>query len=129
LARIVRAAAGGRRSGSRIDPATRTFMALRIAVNEELSGLETLLPSVPAVLRPGARLCVLTFHSLEDRIVKRALRQFGRSCVCPPLAPRCTCQARPAMRSLTRRAVKPSAAEIDLNPMARSAKLRVAERL
>jgi 16S rRNA (cytosine1402-N4)-methyltransferase len=128
LARLVcEAVPGGRRA--RIHPATRVFMALRIAVNDELGVLERFMDAVPKLLRPGGRLCVLTFHSLEDRIVKRAVRRHARPCTCPPDLPRCNCGLQPLLRELTRRALRPGAVEMAANPMARSAKLRAAERV
>jgi 16S rRNA (cytosine1402-N4)-methyltransferase len=130
LAEIVAAAVPAReRHRGRIHPATRTFMALRIAVNDELGVLERFMDAVPKLLRPGGRLCVLTFHSLEDRIVKRAVRRHARPCTCPPDLPRCNCGLQPLLRELTRRALRPGAVEMAANPMARSAKLRAAERV
>lgn len=129
LAEIVSRAVPRQRQPQRLHPATRTFMALRIAVNEELAQLERFLESVPDVLEPGGRLCVLSFHSLEDRIVKHAMKTLARSCVCPPVQPRCTCGGQPKFRLLTRRAERPSDAEIGSNPAARSTRLRAIERL
>ena len=129
LARIVRAAIP-RKKGftSRIHPATRVFMALRIAVNRELEHLETFLQNVPGLLRPKGRLCVLSFHSLEDRMVKRFLRDHSR--VDPALArlPVVPADARPRLR-LPVGAIRAGAAELQHNPRARSATLRVGERL
>jgi 16S rRNA (cytosine1402-N4)-methyltransferase len=113
----------------RIHPATRVFMALRIAVNRELELLERFMAQAPDLLNPGGRLCVLTFHSLEDRIVKHRIREMARDCVCPPALPVCACSQRAVLRDLTPRVLRPSADEIDRNPMARSAKLRVAEKI
>jgi len=130
LAHIVAAAVPARDAHrGRIHPATRVFMALRIAVNNELDVLERFMEDAPGLLRPAGRLCVLTFHSLEDRIVKQALRRHARPCTCPPTLPRCACGRQPVLRELTRRALRPGASELEGNPMARSAKLRVAERL
>ncbi|MFH1980774.1 MAG: 16S rRNA (cytosine(1402)-N(4))-methyltransferase RsmH [Pseudomonadota bacterium] len=129
LADIVSRAAPRPRQQQRLHPATRTFMALRIAVNEELIQLEGFMDSVPDVLQAGGRLCVLSFHSLEDRIVKHAMKTLARACVCPPELPRCTCGGRAQFRLLTRRTERPSDAEIHSNPAARSTRLRAIERL
>jgi 16S rRNA (cytosine1402-N4)-methyltransferase len=129
LAEIVSQAAPRQRRAQRLHPATRTFMALRIAVNEELAQLERFMDTVPAVLTAGGRLCVLSFHSLEDRIVKHAMKALAAACVCPPAQPRCTCGGRARFRLLTRRAERPSDAEIASNPAARSTRLRAIERL
>jgi 16S rRNA (cytosine1402-N4)-methyltransferase len=107
-------------------PARRVFQALRIAVNDELASLEEALPAALAMLRPRGRLAVISFHSLEDRIVKRFLRAQERGCVCPPDFPICTCGREPALRALGRRAVRPGADETDRNPRAASARLRAA---
>ena len=107
-------------------PAKRVFQGLRIAVNDELAALETALPAVVAMLRPGGRLAVISFHSLEDRIVKRFLQERARGCTCPPDFPVCVCGKEPELRLLTRKAVRPSARELDDNPRARSARLRAA---
>jgi 16S rRNA (cytosine1402-N4)-methyltransferase len=107
-------------------PARRVFQALRIAVNDELGALESALPDAVRMLRPGGRLAVISFHSLEDRIVKRFLRDQARGCVCPPDFPICVCGHEPALRELTRKAVRPSAAELAANPRASSARLRAA---
>jgi 16S rRNA (cytosine1402-N4)-methyltransferase len=128
LAEIVARALGGRR-GREIHPATRTFQALRIATNEELSALEAALSGAFDVLAPGGRLVVIAFHSLEDRIVKRFIERESAGCVCPPELPVCVCDHRPRLQKITRRPVRPDAAERDANPRARSAVLRVAERL
>lgn len=109
-------------------PAKRTFQALRIAVNDELSCLERALPAALAILRPGGRLAVISFHSLEDRIVKRFLRTEARGCTCPPEFPVCTCGRTPTVRLLTRKALRPTPAEVAENPRAASARLRVAQR-
>ena len=109
--------------------ARRTFQAVRIAVNDELDPLEQALKDLMACLKPGGRLCVITFHSLEDRIVKRCFKTMENPCVCPPKAPVCTCGRKPVAKVLAGGAVKPSGDEVERNPRARSAKLRVAERL
>ncbi len=110
-------------------PATQVFQALRIAVNEELTSLEAGLDSTIDLLKPNGRLAVISFHSLEDRIVKQFIRRQSRKCTCPPEQPICTCDAEPLLRAITRKVVKPSALEIASNPRSRSAKLRVAERV
>ncbi|HEX9381080.1 MAG TPA: 16S rRNA (cytosine(1402)-N(4))-methyltransferase RsmH [Gaiellaceae bacterium] len=106
-------------------PAKRVFQALRIAVNDELGALETALPSAFSMLRPGGRLGVISFHSLEDRIVKRFMRDLERGCECPPDFPVCVCGKEPQLRSLSRKAIRPSARETAANPRASSARLRV----
>ncbi|MCC6756285.1 MAG: 16S rRNA (cytosine(1402)-N(4))-methyltransferase RsmH, partial [Solirubrobacterales bacterium] len=128
LAAVVEAAVGGRR-GRETHPATRTFQALRIAVNDELAALEQGLAGSLDVLAPGGRLAVISFHSLEDRIVKRFIAHESAACVCPPGLPVCACGHRPRLRKLTGRAVRADAAETAANPRARSAILRAAERL
>src|ERR671937_512937 len=107
-------------------PAKRVFQALRIAVNDELGSLEAALPAAVEMLRPGGRLAVISFHSLEDRIVKRFLREQERGCVCPPDFPVCVCGGEPMPRALSRKAIPPSPAEVAANPRSASAKLRAA---
>jgi len=107
-------------------PAKRVFQALRIAVNDELGQLEEALPAAVEMLRPGGRLAVISFHSLEDRIVKRFFAAQAKGCTCPPDFPVCICGKEPTLRLLTRKPVRPSAIEIDANPRAASARLRVA---
>ena len=109
-------------------PARRTFQAVRIAVNDELKPLEQALKDLTDCLKPGGRLCVITFHSLEDRIVKRCFKTLENPCICPPKAPICTCGRKPVVKVLAGGAVAPSAEETERNPRARSAKLRVAEK-
>jgi 16S rRNA (cytosine1402-N4)-methyltransferase len=106
-------------------PAKRVFQALRIAVNDELGALETALPAAFSMLRPGGRLAVISFHSLEDRIVKRFMRDLERGCDCPPDFPVCVCGKQPELRSPVRKAIRPSAPETAANPRASSARLRV----
>jgi 16S rRNA (cytosine1402-N4)-methyltransferase len=125
---VERVVPGNPRQRRRIHPATRVFQALRIAVNEELDALEDALAAAMDLLRPGGRLVVLSYHSLEDRIVKRFLNAERRGCVCPPEAPVCVCGRSPRLRLVTKDRT-PTAAEIDANPRARSARLRAAERL
>jgi 16S rRNA (cytosine1402-N4)-methyltransferase len=107
-------------------PAKRVFQALRIAVNDELGALEAALPAAMEMLRTGGRLAVISFHSLEDRMVKRFMRDRERGCTCPPDFPVCVCGREPELRSLTRKAVRPSAYEVATNPRAASARLRAA---
>jgi 16S rRNA (cytosine1402-N4)-methyltransferase len=107
-------------------PAKRVFQALRIVVNEELDSLERALPAALSMLRPGGRVAVVSFHSLEDRIVKRFFAAQARGCVCPPELPVCVCGKEPSLRLVTRKAVRPSPAETAENPRAASARLRVA---
>ena len=127
VARAVRG--GGRSSGGRIHPATRTFQALRIAVNAELESLEAALPEAVELLAPGGRLAVIAFHSLEDRIVKQFMARESTDCACPPGQPDCTCAHRATLRRLTRKPVRAGEDEVGRNPRSRSARLRVAERL
>ncbi len=117
------------RQRRRTHPATRVFQALRIAVNEELDALSEGLAAAVDLLRPGGRLVVLSYHSLEDRIVKRFFASERRGCVCPPEAPVCVCGHTPRLRLVTRPSMTPTQDEIDANPRARSARLRAAERL
>ena len=126
LARIV---AGEKGSREKIDPATRVFQALRIEVNQELVALGRFLAAAVARLKPGGRLAVISYHSLEDRIVKDAFRRDSGVCSCPPKLPTCICGARAALRLLTRRPIRPGEAELRRNPRSRSARLRVAEKL
>lgn len=126
VARVAPSRAPGRR---RVHPATRVFQALRIAVNEELDALEVGLAAAVDLLRPGGRLVVLSYHSLEDRIVKRFLQAERRGCTCPPEVPVCVCGRQPRLRLLSPKGIVPSAAEISVNPRARSARLRAAERM
>ena len=119
-----------RRSGrSRIHPATRTFQALRIAVNGELDNLRAGLGGAIEALRQGGRLVVISYHSLEDRIVKELLRREASECICPPSAPVCVCGHEPSLRLINRRVMTPSSEEVNSNPRSRSAKMRIAERL
>jgi 16S rRNA (cytosine1402-N4)-methyltransferase len=112
-----------------IDPSTLTFQALRIAANEELVGLDQFVTDAVEVLESGARIAVIAFHSLEDRIIKRALRRLEGECICPPNLPVCGCGAKDVVKILTKRPVTASEDEVKRNPRSRSAKLRVAEKL
>lgn len=127
LAQLVAAGVPGHPGG--IHPATRTFQALRIAVNDELNNLEKALPQAVDLLAPGGRLAVISFHSLEDRIVKRYLQAEARDCICPPQTPVCICHHRARVRLLSSHPLLASETEQQQNPRARSAKLRAAERL
>ena len=126
LARLIVGAVGHR---DRIHPATRVFQALRIAVNEELLALSEALPQARDLLRPGGRLAIISFHSLEDRLVKRFLHMEASGCICPPDLPVCGCGHIASMRLPTRSAIRPSAEETARNPRSRSARLRIGERL
>lgn len=119
----------GRRGRPGRHPATKVFQALRIAVNSELDEVERGLRAAVALLRPEGRLAVISFHSLEDRLVKHFFRDAARDCVCPPEQPVCTCGARPALRLVTRKAIQATAEEISANPRSRSARLRVAAKI
>ncbi len=119
----------GRAAAHKIHPATRVFQALRIAVNQELENLAIFMQQVPHLLATGGRICVICFHSLEDRIVKQHLKSFEALCTCPKDLPQCVCNVQPTMKSIVKRPLTPSPGEIAANPMARSAKLRVAERI
>jgi len=130
LALIVQGAVPRRaQAPQRIHPATRVFMALRIAVNNELEVLKRFMAGVADWLNPGGRLCVLSFHSLEDRIVKQHIKAMEKACTCPPQLPECACGKTMVMRSLTKKVVRPGKKEIENNPMARSSRLRAAEKL
>lgn len=128
LAELVARAVGHKRD-ARTHPATRTFQALRIAVNRELEGLDEFIETTVDLLHTGGRLVVISFHSLEDRIVKRALRRLAGQCECDPRAPVCSCGARRVVEILTKRPVVPTPSEAEENPRARSAKLRACEKL
>ncbi|MDO4891187.1 MAG: 16S rRNA (cytosine(1402)-N(4))-methyltransferase RsmH, partial [Coriobacteriaceae bacterium] len=129
LVEIVKAAipASARRAGGH--PAKRTFHALRLEVNAELDVLRSALESAIRWLSPHGRIVVISYHSLEDRIVKDVFKEASRGCTCPPGLPVCACGNTPILKTITRKPVLPEAAEIERNPRARSAKLRVAERL
>ena len=128
LAELVRRAVPARRIPA-IHPATRTFQALRIAVNQELDGLDEFLTETVSFLRPGGRFVVISFHSLEDRIVKRAFRALAGQCVCDRPPELCTCSRQPQAKLVTNRAIRPGETEVELNPRSRSARLRCVERL
>lgn len=129
LALVVSEAIPARHHPRGIHPATKTFQALRIAVNNELQALETGLQAACDALESGGRMCVISFHSLEDRIVKTMFKRWNAGCVCPRELPVCACGSTPRIRIVTRRAVRPGRDEIGRNPRSRSAKLRVAEKV
>lgn len=129
LAGLVMEAIPRRYYPSKIHPATRTFQALRIAVNDELTSIERGLDAALDLVRPGGRICAISFHSLEDGIVKNRFRDWEKGCRCPSTIPVCVCGGKPRLRVITRRPVVPSARERDDNPSARSARLRVGERV
>ncbi len=126
LARIIEKAVGRR---GRLHPATKTFQALRIAVNHELEHLETALKQAVELLGYEGRLVVITYHSLEDRIVKQFMQKEARACICPPGTPTCVCGHTPSLRIINKKVIIPTADEIRVNPRSRSAKLRAAERI
>jgi 16S rRNA (cytosine1402-N4)-methyltransferase len=126
LVEVVRSAIPAPRRFGDGHPAKRVFQALRIVVNEELESLEAALPAALRLLRPGGRVAVISFHSLEDRIVKRFFAAQAKGCTCPPDLPVCVCGKEPTLRLVTRKAVRPSPAETAENPRASSARLRVA---
>ena len=127
LARVVAGVTGSGKKG--MHPATRTFQALRIAVNRELEALEEFLPQALISLASAGRVAVISFHSLEDRIVKQYFKKESQDCICPPKQPMCTCGHKAVVRILTRRPIRPGATEVNANPRARSARLRVAEKI
>jgi 16S rRNA (cytosine1402-N4)-methyltransferase len=127
LARVVERAVGGRRG--QIHPATKTFQALRIAVNKELDHLATALKQVINLLGFEGRLVVISYHSLEDRIVKQFMQQESKDCICPPGVPVCTCGHSARLRLVNKRVITPSPVEVQLNPRSRSARLRAAEHI
>jgi 16S rRNA (cytosine1402-N4)-methyltransferase len=116
-------------SRQKIHPATRVFMALRIAVNRELERLDEFMQKFVDLLNPQGRLCVLSFHSLEDRIVKHRIKSLERGCICPPDLPQCSCGKKGVIRVLTKKAQRPTKEEISTNPMVRSVRLRAIEKL
>jgi len=126
LAALVERTVGRRR---KLHPATRTFQALRMAVNEELECLAEALPQALRLLMPGGRLAIISFHSLEDRLVKQSFRNEARDCLCPPEVPVCICGHRAALGIVTKKPIRPSAEEVTANPRSRSAKLRITYRL
>ena len=128
LVEVIRSAMPAAALREKQHPAKRSFQAIRIAVNGELDALPPMLDAAAEALLPGGRLAVITFHSLEDRIVKQGLRELATGCTCPPEFPVCVCGKKPTLRLVTRKPITASAAELEENPRSRSAKLRVAER-
>lgn len=129
LVEVIRSAMPGKALKEKQHPAKRCFQAIRIAVNDELSSVDRMLQSAVPRLKPGGRLAVISFHSLEDRIVKNALAGFAKGCTCPPDFPVCVCGKKPVIRLVSRKPIVSGAEELEVNPRARSAKLRVAEKL
>ena len=130
LAELVRSAVPAASAArQKIHPATRVFMALRIAVNEELDRLKTFLTFAPKLLLPGGHLVILSFHSLEDRMVKQTFKAWTVSCTCPPGLPQCICDGKPLARLITKKVMRPTDREVERNPMARSTRLRAVEKL
>ena len=129
LAGLIRSMAPRSRGPRTKDPATRAFQALRIAVNKELDNLNRFLDEVPSLLESKGRLVLLTYHSLEDRPVKKAMMDWEKACVCPPGLPECACGKKPLFKRVNKKIIKPVAEEIQNNPRARSATLRAAERI
>ena len=129
LTETVLGAIPSKSTGWRIHPATRVFQALRIYVNDELKNLHAGISCAASALKPGGRLCIISFHSLEDRIVKEQFRALSRACICPPKTPICVCQHTPTLQILTKRPIVPTPDEVRHNPRSRSAKLRVAMKI
>lgn len=129
LAEIIRGAMPPQALREKQHPAKRSFQAIRIAVNDELTAVERMLCDAVPWLKPGGRLCVISFHSLEDRLVKSAFAQLARGCTCPPDFPVCVCGKKPQVRLVNRKPIVSGAQELEENPRARSAKLRIAEKL
>ena len=129
LVEVIRGAMPARALREKQHPAKRSFQAIRIAVNDELGAVDRMLRAAAPRLAPGGRLCVISFHSLEDRLVKNGLAEFTRGCTCPPDFPVCVCGKKPAVKLVSRKPILPTEQEIAENPRARSAKLRVAEKL
>ena len=127
LANLVKKAYG--KQVSQIHPATRTFQAIRIAVNQELSAIETVIPIAIDLLKPGGRLAIISFHSLEDRLVKTFFKKESKNCICPPEQPICTCNHKARIKEINKKPIEASQIEKSENPRSRSAKLRIAEKL
>ena len=128
LVEVIRSALPAAAKREKQHPAKRSFQAIRIAVNDELGALPPMMKGAVKSLNPGGRLCVITFHSLEDRLIKKTMQELARGCTCPPGFPVCVCGNKPKVRIITRKPILPDAQELLENPRARSAKLRVAER-
>ena len=129
LKELILSVVPGKSRKYKIHPATRIFQALRIAVNNELKALSTILDDGIECLKPSGRFCVISFHSLEDRLVKTKFRQYQKGCICPPDLPGCVCGRKSVLKVITKKPIVPTEKEVERNPRARSAKLRVAEKL
>lgn len=129
LVDIIRAAMPAAALREKQHPAKRSFQAIRIAVNDELGSIEEMMRTAPDKLNPGGRLCVISFHSLEDRLIKVGINKRENGCTCPREAPICTCGFKQTLKSVSRKPILPTEEEIEMNPRSRSAKLRVAERV
>lgn len=129
LVQIIKSAMPGKALREKQHPAKRSFQAIRIAVNDELGEVEKMLEKAVGLLRQGGRICVITFHSLEDRIVKRCFAECSKGCTCPPDFPVCVCGKKPKIKIITKKPVIAGEAEVEINPRSRSAKLRIAEKL
>lgn len=129
LVEIIKAALPGAALREKQHPAKRTFQGIRIAVNDELGEIERFLTALPEILRPSGRAVIITFHSLEDRLVKHAFRTAEKPCTCPPSIPVCVCGKKPALKVITNKPILPEKEELDKNPRSRSAKVRVAEKI
>lgn len=129
LVEIIRGAMPAKALREKQHPAKRSFQALRIAVNDEMGEIEKMLAQFVGLLNPGGRICVITFHSLEDRLVKRSFLEYAKGCECPPDFPVCVCDKEPQIRIITKKPLTASAEELEHNPRSRSAKLRIAEKL
>ncbi len=129
LTDLIKSAMPGKALKEKQHPAKRTFQAIRIAVNDELGAVERLMAAAPGCLNKGGRLCVISFHSLEDRIVKSAMQEAAKGCTCPPEFPVCVCGKKPDVKIISRKPVVSGEEELERNPRARSAKLRIAEKL
>ena len=129
LVEIIKKAIPRRLWNERVHPATKTFQALRIVVNKELESLEKVLPQAVAALKSGGKIVIISFHSLEDRIVKDYFRQESKKCLCPPEIPLCRCDHQATLKIITKKIVIPTEEEVKINPRSRSAKLRAAEKI
>ena len=129
LVKIITGAIPRRFQNGKINPATKVFQALRLAVNQELENLRVALPQALSLLKPGGKLVVISYHSLEDRVVKQYFKEASKDCLCPPAAPVCQCGHKAELEIMTRKALKPGAEEILNNPRSRSAKLRAVEKM
>lgn len=129
LVEIIRSAMPAQALREKQHPAKRTFQAIRIAVNDELTAAERVIEQAVPLLAPGGRLCIITFHSLEDRIVKTGYGSFVKGCTCPPDFPVCVCGKKPSLKLVNRKPILPTQRELEKNPRSRSAKLRIAEKL